>query len=240
MLQSAHRLHRARRFRHFDDRCPLGTARGVRPRGGRDRARHAQQQRRVQEEDENHLRRVPGAQARGRTAEADAAGAPVLLRFAQAPALAGAVVPVGAARILRLPGRRIAVPLPVSRAALLLRHGTDPCREAGSLRALELVRATVLFLPRQRRSLRRVLEGLLWSARGIMAAHQSVAPSMPSSWRTPKRLLIPLQPGETRTVEQLAEQYEIERMLADRLRRSSREERRVLYTAVYDELFKRV
>lgn len=46
--------------------------------------------------------------------------------------------------------------------------------------------------------------------------------------------------GEYRTSEQLKEHYEIEKELATRLRVSSREERRTLYTSLYDELFRRV
>ena len=41
-----------------------------------------------------------------------------------------------------------------------------------------------------------------------------------------------------RTPEQLRRHYEIERRLADRLRRSTREERGRLYSEVYDELFR--
>jgi SAM-dependent methyltransferase len=43
-----------------------------------------------------------------------------------------------------------------------------------------------------------------------------------------------------RSRERLAEHYEIERELADRLRHATREERKALYSAVYDELFQRV
>jgi SAM-dependent methyltransferase len=46
--------------------------------------------------------------------------------------------------------------------------------------------------------------------------------------------------NETRGLEQLREHYEVEKELADRLRNASREERRTLYGAVYDELFQRV
>jgi SAM-dependent methyltransferase len=46
--------------------------------------------------------------------------------------------------------------------------------------------------------------------------------------------------GDPRTAEQIREHYEIERELADRLRHGTREERRRLYTEVYDELFRRV
>jgi SAM-dependent methyltransferase len=43
-----------------------------------------------------------------------------------------------------------------------------------------------------------------------------------------------------RTPEQIREHYEIEKELASRLRNASKEERRSLYAAVYDELFRRV
>jgi len=47
-------------------------------------------------------------------------------------------------------------------------------------------------------------------------------------------------PVETRTPEQIREHYEIEKELAGRLRAASKEERRRLYTALYDELYRRV
>jgi SAM-dependent methyltransferase len=46
--------------------------------------------------------------------------------------------------------------------------------------------------------------------------------------------------NDGRTREQIEEHYRIERELADRLRRASREERRKLYAVVYDELLTRV
>jgi len=46
--------------------------------------------------------------------------------------------------------------------------------------------------------------------------------------------------SEKRTLEQLREQYEVEKELANRLRNASREERRYLYTALYDEFYRRV
>jgi SAM-dependent methyltransferase len=45
---------------------------------------------------------------------------------------------------------------------------------------------------------------------------------------------------ETRTIQQLREHYEIEKELASRLYNASREERRVLYSSLYDVLFQRV
>jgi SAM-dependent methyltransferase len=44
--------------------------------------------------------------------------------------------------------------------------------------------------------------------------------------------------GESRSEERLRAHYAIERELADRLRRASKQERRVLYTTLYDELFR--
>jgi len=46
--------------------------------------------------------------------------------------------------------------------------------------------------------------------------------------------------GESRSEERLRAHYAIERELADRLRRASKQERRILYTTLYDELFRRV
>ena len=42
---------------------------------------------------------------------------------------------------------------------------------------------------------------------------------------------------DTRTSEQILEHYTVEREIADRLRHSSADERKMLYTAAYDELF---
>ena len=46
--------------------------------------------------------------------------------------------------------------------------------------------------------------------------------------------------GETRSEEQLREHYRVERELADRLRSAGKAERRILYSALYDELLRRV
>lgn len=46
--------------------------------------------------------------------------------------------------------------------------------------------------------------------------------------------------NQSRTMEQIRDHYEIEKELANRLRNSSRQERRNLYSSVYDELFRRV
>jgi SAM-dependent methyltransferase len=48
-------------------------------------------------------------------------------------------------------------------------------------------------------------------------------------------------PGTScRTKEQVLEHYQVEKELAQKLRTASRDERRVLYTAVYDELLQRI
>lgn len=46
--------------------------------------------------------------------------------------------------------------------------------------------------------------------------------------------------SESRSYERISEHYRIEKELATRLRSAAKEERRKLYTAVYDELFRRV
>jgi ubiquinone/menaquinone biosynthesis C-methylase UbiE len=50
------------------------------------------------------------------------------------------------------------------------------------------------------------------------------------------------QPGKskTRSIAELREHYEIEKELANRLRKASKEERQTLYASLYDELFLRV
>lgn len=54
-------------------------------------------------------------------------------------------------------------------------------------------------------------------------------------------MLVKQEKGEHRTVEQLKEQYEIEKELASRLRNASRQERRrFLYSSLYDEFYRRV
>jgi len=53
-------------------------------------------------------------------------------------------------------------------------------------------------------------------------------------------LLRKIPPIEPRSEGRLSYQYEIERRLADRLRQASKEERRRLYSEVYDELFRSV
>lgn len=54
------------------------------------------------------------------------------------------------------------------------------------------------------------------------------------------RLIRAPGPRETRTAQQLWEQYVVERELADRLRNASHSERGSLYTSTYEELFKRI
>jgi SAM-dependent methyltransferase len=49
-----------------------------------------------------------------------------------------------------------------------------------------------------------------------------------------------LQKGEQRSLEQIRQHYEIEKELANKLRFASKAERRVLYSSLYDELFRRV
>ena len=53
-------------------------------------------------------------------------------------------------------------------------------------------------------------------------------------------MAIKIPEQERRTREELKEHYEIEKELADRLRNSTREQRRQLYSSTYDELYKRV
>jgi len=52
--------------------------------------------------------------------------------------------------------------------------------------------------------------------------------------------LMKIPKKENRTVELLREHYKIEKELASRLRNASRDERRYLYSALYNELFRRV
>lgn len=48
----------------------------------------------------------------------------------------------------------------------------------------------------------------------------------------------PIPPG--RTLEQVRNQYLVEKEIADRLKSSNREERKIIYRTMYDELFARV
>lgn len=66
----------------------------------------------------------------------------------------------------------------------------------------------------------------------------SVPPRRPAAFLSIQPM--PVTVTDTRTRDQLRQHYEVERELADRLRRATKEERRGLYSAVYDELFKRV
>lgn len=47
-------------------------------------------------------------------------------------------------------------------------------------------------------------------------------------------------PSDARTAEQVREHYQVEKQLADRLRRASKSERRELYSSLYDELYRRI
>jgi SAM-dependent methyltransferase len=49
-----------------------------------------------------------------------------------------------------------------------------------------------------------------------------------------------LKKNEPRTLEQIREHYEIEKELADKLRHASKQERRHLYSSLYNELYQRV
>jgi len=51
---------------------------------------------------------------------------------------------------------------------------------------------------------------------------------------------VPLPKNESRTLERVKDHYQIEKELASRLRSASKEERRHLYSTVYNELFQRV
>ena len=53
-------------------------------------------------------------------------------------------------------------------------------------------------------------------------------------------MAIKIPTTEKRTLQRLKEHYEIEKELANRLRNSSKEERKYLYSSLYDELFKKV
>lgn len=53
-------------------------------------------------------------------------------------------------------------------------------------------------------------------------------------------MLVKIPRYEKRTYEELKEHYEIEKELAEGLRNSTKEQRRKLYSSVYDELFERI
>src|SRR5215210_8330031 len=55
-----------------------------------------------------------------------------------------------------------------------------------------------------------------------------------------KRMLRKRVKGENRTIGQLREHYEVEKELALKLRYATRQERRHLYSSLYDELYRRV
>lgn len=72
------------------------------------------------------------------------------------------------------------------------------------------------------------------------SASQWAARVGPARGRAPLLMRVSPPRDETRTEQQLLEHYVIERELADRLRNAPRSERRVLYSQLYDELFRRV
>ncbi len=53
-------------------------------------------------------------------------------------------------------------------------------------------------------------------------------------------LISPLRNGDARSAERILAHYLVEREQADRLRNASKDERKTLYTAVYDEMLRRV
>ncbi|HEY9597222.1 MAG TPA: class I SAM-dependent methyltransferase, partial [Cyanophyceae cyanobacterium] len=55
-----------------------------------------------------------------------------------------------------------------------------------------------------------------------------------------QQLKIKIPKSEARSTEQLKEHYEIEKELAERLLKANKKERQYLYTALYDELYRRV
>jgi hypothetical protein len=55
---------------------------------------------------------------------------------------------------------------------------------------------------------------------------------------TERKLLRPIP--KNRTVESLENQYRVEKMLADRLRNSNKDERKAILATMYDELFEKV
>ena len=57
-------------------------------------------------------------------------------------------------------------------------------------------------------------------------------------FRTTLKMPTKIPSSETRSLERICEHYQIEKALAARLRSASKDERRRLYNAVYDELFR--
>jgi SAM-dependent methyltransferase len=72
-----------------------------------------------------------------------------------------------------------------------------------------------------------------------MTGAQATAPSSVDDYAK-RPLRRPVPASEPRTEAQLREHYCVERGLAERLRRASRDERRELYSVVYDEMYQRV
>jgi len=74
-----------------------------------------------------------------------------------------------------------------------------------------------------------------------MGENSMITPEREASLSESQRTMRRKPPkSETRTLEQIREHYEIEKELADRLRQAPRQERRHLYSCLYDELYRRV
>lgn len=69
--------------------------------------------------------------------------------------------------------------------------------------------------------------------------HSTAGPGNETS-ATPARLLKQPPAGENRTIDQLYEHYVVEKELASRLKNATGSERGGLYTAVYEELYRRI
>ena len=76
------------------------------------------------------------------------------------------------------------------------------------------------------------------ASRGAARTRAMIAAERPL--RRENSIMTPQQSAGDRTAQQLREHYEIEKQLAAKLRIASRQERRHLYAAVYDELYQRV
>lgn len=71
-------------------------------------------------------------------------------------------------------------------------------------------------------------------------AHRRDAEFVEITQRKSQTMPLKIPQSEPRSAERVGEHYRIEKELAAKLRAASKEERRVLYTALYDELFRRV
>jgi len=90
-------------------------------------------------------------------------------------------------------------------------------------------------------SMTRPLRGRTAEQSGATLTHHTLARLKNATdrvWRLAARHM--QTKSEPRTQEQIREHYEIERQLANRLRHASKQERRHLYSSLYDELFRRV